>query len=496
MKKGSLTIFFSMIISVVMIFIFTMTELIRIYELKAIADEYASLAVESAFSEYNQFLWDNYRILAIDLGYGSNTTGPAVLESRLKDYANDTANPDYGESLTREKVISVEAKNYTLLTDNGGQAVISQGIKAVSAGLIDQIVNENTKNASDLESVNDVDLDNIISSGSSSLSAAKAELAEKKRAASEDDDPDTNPEDYPEPGTVEDDPLTAITALKNSFSKGIIESVIPDAANISSEAINLASMPSKRSCFTGTTEAQNSNSIIDKALFIEYLMTNYQYYGKDLDHPGLSHEIEYLITGKDSDTNCLASVVTRLLLAREAANYMTILSNESMKIQAAGIAEILAGFTGNPAIIEAVKYAIIGVWAYTESVLDVRCILSGGKIPIVKTQSQWTSEVYHLSSYIDVSKKAKTCETGLSYRNYLMTFLALENIETISMRCCDVMENALHTQEDYSLVQIDNMLCSLDAKFTFTSREIFLTLLSDSKDLSEYTIIKNSSLAY
>jgi hypothetical protein len=50
----------------VMTLIFAMSELVRLVSIDRLAQEYTDMAVESAFSEYNPYLWTNYRILAID----------------------------------------------------------------------------------------------------------------------------------------------------------------------------------------------------------------------------------------------------------------------------------------------------------------------------------------------------------------------------------------------------------------------------------------------
>ncbi len=48
-------------------------------------------------------------------------------------------------------------------------------------------------------------------------------------------------------------------------------------------------------------------------------------------------------------------------------------------LQSETIAAALAGFTGNPAIIKTVQIAVVGAWAYIESIQDIRALLMGGK---------------------------------------------------------------------------------------------------------------------
>ena len=69
-----------------MTLLFTMSECIRFVSIDSMAQEYTDMAVESAFSEYNPYLWTNYKILAIDLGYGTDNLGPGILETKTADY--------------------------------------------------------------------------------------------------------------------------------------------------------------------------------------------------------------------------------------------------------------------------------------------------------------------------------------------------------------------------------------------------------------------------
>ena len=78
-----MTVFLSLILVSVMTLLFTMSECIRLYALHDNASEFTDMALESAFSEYNPYLWANYKILAIDLGYGSDVTGPTIFQQKL-----------------------------------------------------------------------------------------------------------------------------------------------------------------------------------------------------------------------------------------------------------------------------------------------------------------------------------------------------------------------------------------------------------------------------
>ena len=493
--KGSLTIFLSLILVSVMTLLFTMAECIRLYEMHDFAQEYTDMAVESAFSEYNPYLWENYRILAVDLGYGTGTIGPAMLEQKTIDYCRYNSNIEYGNNYARLIPASCSAKQYSLLTDQSGAGVIKLGTKAAMDGMASQVIDSVQGNVDQVNGVEIVNAEEKAESGKNSLEDEKRKLEEAKEAAANDDDPNTNPSDYPDPGEVEDDPLDAFGIMKESISKGVLATVV-DADSISDKQIDIDNVPSHRSLYTGTGGDSYNPTIADKALFIDYLLTNYSYYGMDRKHAGMQYELEYLISGKESDTQSLASVVEQLMIIRESANYMTILKSPGMVAQAQTIAEILAGFTMNPAIIEAVKYAIIGAWAYVESTLDIRLLLSGGKVALVKTAEQWTSDVWHLSACMDVKYKAKECPDGIGYKEYLMGFLAIRSNETLAMRACDVMETALHGTDDYKNVRCDNMIFAGEIELGFSADEMFLSLFAGENSTDGYELTKSKYLTF
>ena len=368
-------------------------------------------------------------------------------------------------------------------------------MKAAGYGIPSQLIDAYQANVDEINGIEKVPVEDNAKSSKNQLDGARAANAEAKRRAAEDDDPDTDPDDIPSPGSVEDDPFDAFNTIREAFSKGVLVTVISEDS-MSDYEINTDQLPSHRSLNTGSMEITESNGLVDKALFIDYLLTNYSCYTNNLKHDGMQYELEYLIAGNKSDVQNLASVVEQILLIREAANYMTILRTPSLENQADAIAHILAGFTLNEGIIQAVKYGIIAAWAYAESTMDVRTLLSGGKIPIMKNLDQWSSDVYHLSTIADVNTKAKESDTGIGYKEYLMAFLAIRSESTLGMRALDVMENALGHTEDYKSVKMDNMLYAADMTLSFTSEEMFLSMFNQAESTKGYFISKKKYLSY
>ena len=96
-----------------------------------------------------------------------------------------------------------------------------------------------------------------------------------------------------------------------------------------------------------------------------------------------------MLAGKGSDKENLESVIKRLLFVREAANITHILGDGDKRAKTLGMAEALAGFTGNPAVVRLVQTGVIAAWAYVESILDIRALLAGDRVALLKNGDEW-----------------------------------------------------------------------------------------------------------
>ena len=134
-----------------------------------------------------------------------------------------------------------------------------------------------------------------------------------------------------------------------------------------------------------------------KVLFYQYLVNYLGNYVEKKQDRVLEYELEYVLGGKRNDADNLKIVVSELLAMREPLNMASLTASSQRQSEAMALAVTLAGVSANPAVIEAVKYGILVAWAFAESVLDVRTLLSGGKITMIKSDADWTSNVHMLS---------------------------------------------------------------------------------------------------
>lgn len=104
---------------------------------------------------------------------------------------------------------------------------------------------------------------------------------------------------------------------------------------------------------------------------------------------GLAYQVEYIFGGKDSDEDNLKAVASKLLFIREGVNFACLMADNVKRSEAQALATAIAsGFLVPPAAV-IIEAALILCWAFAESVLDVRELFAGGRIPLVKSSGDW-----------------------------------------------------------------------------------------------------------
>ena len=96
-------------------------------------------------------------------------------------------------------------------------------------------------------------------------------------------------------------------------------------------------------------------------------------------------------------------------------------------------------------------------WAYGESIVDVRALLSEKKVAVVKSDATWQlqlSSLVKLGTSEDVTEQ-KDAEGGLSYREYLIGLLLMEEKESLCMRSLDLIESNLSIKTDQCMTKAD-----------------------------------------
>ena len=148
-------------------------------------------------------------------------------------------------------------------------------------------------------------------------------------------------------------------------------------------------------------------------------------------------EVEYLIAGKDNDYDNLTCVVNQIILHRLPVNMAVLLSDAEKMAEISSMAATLALVPG--ITYGAAKYLLAACFSYGETILEIRTLLAGGKIPLLKKAADWKLDLAHIGNLTSVEPTSGQTEKGLDYEAFLMLLLAEKN-NRMYYRMCDLIQ--------------------------------------------------------
>jgi hypothetical protein len=501
-RRGSITVFAALSLMLVAQLLFTLLAAGRQEELRKVLLMNTDSVLESEFADYCSPLWENYRLLGMQVADGEGNFSFANREAMFRSLTDANL---ASAGLLAAEAIDVEFLDTQLMTDGKGevfQAVVSAYMKQnLAYETAKSIYNhyESVKSISDGYAGSDTQIENAMNSleqaatgqeegavqtfatkkstqAAGTLQMRRTQGAVRTSATKKSAVATTSSE------TTAENPMPAVVAAKK---KGILSLVLPKSANVSDSKLDSASRVSKRKLEQGTATVTSEEDWYGSVLVNQYYVRYLSCYTNPLDGRAMNYELEYLIGGKVKDEDNLKQVVKELLAIREALNMSSILASATKQEEALALATLLAGATVNPLIIETVKYGILAAWAYVESILDLRTLLAGGKVALIKTDKDWTSDLRDLPKLLSGWSKAKESSQGISYSGYLETLLYFHSGNTLAMRAMDVQEATVRTESGYENFQMDHVLCETKVSVRYAYSPVFLdfvTLLGSHSD--------------
>jgi len=504
MTRGSITVFMGMTIMLIMSLFFTLAEAIHYQVISMQKTVLAVRTTENIMARYNQILWEDYGILGVDVGFGQDRDSLSYLEDKLK--ADVTLQQDTdGVDLLRLQGGSIEIPSYIFLTDQSAAPFIQEAIAQTKYAVGEDII-QKWKEDADIFSQNEEsaeDVEETIDEGRDALSEDVGMAEEMACSTMERENTHTSSGGYTQlqyrsVAKESEDALEDITEsedaseaekyadAENPFEmldsvreNGILGVALPEDFSVSEASMSGEAQDrvSGRTLSEGVTDLQLDTSGLEKLIFEQYLILHFQSATNALEREGMRYEMEYILCGESSDRDNLEDTIQQILLLREIENIIAITSDSKKMAEVKGYAVALTTASVDPLLYEAIKWGIVAVWAFIESILDVRTLLSGEKVPILKSQAQWTSELLNFTSYVGAGKKAKSSETGLSYEDYLRILMLKVGIDTLAYRCMDLCEQVICMQENYGNFRMDHVMVQGDFHYTFSATPIFFTVI-------------------
>lgn len=475
-KKGSITLFSLISLLLVTAAIFAILEGTRLQELRRFANLQTKTALESVFAEYNSCLWENYHLLGTD---------KAQMEALLEEAAN--GRQGNRANFLRFVPQEIEMANYSRITDDKGHVFIS----CVSTYMKDNILYEAVKEIySQYEAIKQV-----MDSSKMDTSDITDALEELKNLEEEESGNSVGTSAQKREKGVD---VRGLLETAERWKKmGILELVVEDKSKLSSAEIDLESGLLKRQLLTGTAEASSTPNWVDRILLQQYLLSYMSSLQNLKEDRALSYELEYLLGEKASDIENLKIVATELLAIRQAANFLYLLSNPLKLAQAEALATLIGGLTLNPAVIQLIKIALLTAWALAESVLDVRALLAGKKIALLKSDESWTLELENIGGITSDYMVAKESAWGLSYETYLGLLLLLKNEQDLAMHAMNAQEATIRKVYQDESFCLDRLVTQANVEILYTYEPIFPFLrVIDAEKRWEYKLLGAEGYSY
>ncbi len=396
--------------------------------------EAADISVRSSFGEYQRTLWDRYGLIFVDAGYNRKAESMIMSEERHKDCMNRNFEempeiPFFGRDLLKLQCDLSEATNVRFATDHDCEPLIRQGAGYMKYRFGIEYVTGLYELASQCA---DIDFSSV--SLKDHIDSALSKLEKVK--------------DSVEITEWTDKLKDAVLEDKNGSKDLVLSLLIKDHGDISAKKVRKEALIGKRVLNKGNWEGYASNPT-DSLLFKEYLMKKCGDYLEQKPDTALAYEIEYLICGADSDRGNLSGTALRILLLREAANFYAISRDPSRMELIRAVSALIAFVLLSPEIEEPLTEIIVAAWAYAESVKDLRVLFSGGKVPLIKTGSDFYTDI--IGSVTDREVKEK----GMDYRDYLRAFLFLESDRELAKRFADLLELNVRVAEGNDFFRLD-----------------------------------------
>lgn len=423
--KAHMTIFFSLTFALVMVLLGVLIDSASIQMEKSEKRIDTTLALESVFAEYDTKLMEKYHIFA------RRGADERTISNRLFYYG--------------AKNMEHAIQSSQVLTDDGGRAFYLQAV-AYEKSKYGMEEGVGRQDAFDSEEAYEEEMEAFLFSDAFDFGEGE-------------------------------NPLKPLQDLKN---RSLCSLTMPKDRSVSEKHLETANLASVRTLQEGKGTFEDGKEIYvsDVFFFLRYLQEHFGHACKIQEEAKLSYEQEYLLCGKDSDRENLEQVLGNIANLRMVVNYAYLMTDATRQTEAKAMAAVISSLMLQPAATEVVKHGLLLLWAYGESVLDLRVLLRGEKVPAIKSDASWQLQLKNLIKLgtDEEVEEEKAQEEGMSYEQYLSGLLLLEDKETLAMRCIDLIESNLEQKADEYLTGVEiwsRMRLRYQVQETFITKRMY-----------------------
>ena len=450
------TVYLSLIVGVLLAITFTILGVVREEVIRMEIESTMDISLFSLFGEYHKELLKRYDLFAIDSTYGELGEGTEKIEEHLNYYLNENFQ---GKSSWKQKKLSLtglnstgtEIEEYCLLSDKNGQVLKEAILEYMENKKGFTVINQWKKEYERLKIIeeNSYDVEGQWEKISGEINEI---IGEKEKMSEEEISLEENPADY----------------IKEKKEEGILSLALPTDREISNTKIERKNYISNREYRKGTGILKESSSIrnpvTEKNYLQEYLIEKNGNFQKEKDDTYLKYQIEYLLYGEEEDRKNLEKTLERILLGRETINFTYLMTDQVKQAEAETLATLISIACMIPELKEPVKMVLLFAWSYAESVKDIRILLEGKKVPLIKSNDTWNTPLSQLLSFTSHLDEYKNSEEGMDYEDHLKLFLLTSEEESILMRFMDLCEMDIRFLTENTNFSIDQCMVMIKGK--------------------------------
>ena len=467
-KRGSITVFLAMILCLMLTLVCTSLESVRMAAARTQILNGMDIGLYSLFGQYDKTILKDYDLLLLDGSCGSEMLDMASVYDIFESYMKPVLKQN-------SQKLSIEQGGflaYRLVTDNDGevfyQQVVnsmketlgSQGVQLLVQRMKDredstgnaEAIGNNVENNHSLENY-DTEMDDAVRESEELLRQQENNQPEEGGGASDFGD-----------GYQVANVENPIPAIKRIRKMGILELVLPTGRGCSENRTEISELLSGREKEQGMAMdiTDTDSSYTSQIIYQQYLMKKL---GNYLNPSGgdLRYQAEYVLNGKNNDRENLTAVAKKLLLIREGINFSSLAADsvKRSQIQALALA-ISSGFLVPPAA-PVIEGALLLCWSFAESILDVRQLFDGGKVPLIKSGSDWQISLGNLAQLPEgLDSMRRQYSDGLNYEDYLQIMMLSMNKTRKIQRGMDMIELEIRTAAGREEFCLDHCIVALE----------------------------------
>ena len=450
---GYITLYLTLTIAAALSLYIVLIRGARLSAAKMQLESVCRISENASLAEFHQALHSRYDLFFVDTSYGGAGGGNEVLGQHLRTYMEKncerkTVMPLSGKrDWTSMEIGDVRVTGARYACDQNGRAVREQVYAYMSADPAGTLAAEFLSCADQWRGleVSGREWKDETEKREKELKRSLKRKREERRQENVEKEENEEEVTSEEREAASGEPSEAeemVDQMESFQFLPILMQVFGSLEGLSEEKIRAEDCLSRRSVHLGTgMTAKNAHGfpMADEVIFDRYILEKTGSCTEPIEDGRLRYQQEYILCGKASDRENLEGIAGRLLLIREASNCAYLFHDTEKMGKVNLVAAAVSLILFNPELEKEISDALALAWSYLESVPDVRTLMTGGKVPLVKTDESWQTGLHELLTPLEAIRD-RDSGTGLSYTEYLQGLLFLEGRTVKTQRTMDIME--------------------------------------------------------